>query len=61
MRKPLLLFLLVVAGVTHAQVYTGDSWAAVQSKGAGTLSLTYVETPSFAYKDKAGQDDRNLF
>lgn len=55
MKKPLLLFLLLIAGLTHAQVYTGDTWAAVQSKGAGTLSLTYVETPSFAYKDKAGK------
>lgn len=34
--------------------YAGDSWAAVQSKGSGTVSFAYVETPGFVYK-KNGQ------
>jgi ABC-type amino acid transport substrate-binding protein len=55
MRKPLLFILCVITGNALAQVYAGDSWASVKSKGAGTIALAYVETPSFAYKDDAGK------
>jgi ABC-type amino acid transport substrate-binding protein len=37
-----------------AQNYSGDSWSAVKANKSGTISLAYVETPSFVYKDKAG-------
>jgi putative glutamine transport system substrate-binding protein len=33
-----------------AQGHTGDSWAQVKGAGQGTISLAYVETPSFVYK-----------
>lgn len=38
-----------------AQGYTGDSWTQVQGGGQGTISLAYVETPSFVYKDGNGK------
>lgn len=51
------LFTLALLASTHlifAQGYTGDSWANVKSVKSGTISLSYVETPSFVYKDKGG-------
>ncbi len=45
--------MLCFIGSASAQ-YSGDSWAAVKSKGAGTVSFAYVETPGFVYK-KNGQ------
>ena len=36
------------------QNYSGDSWSSVKGQRAGSLSLAYVETPSFVYKDKSG-------
>lgn len=36
------------------QGYSGDTWATAKSKGQGTISLAYVETPSFVYKDESG-------
>lgn len=38
-----------------AQNYVGDSWAQVKQVGQGTISLAYVETPSFVYKDNSGK------
>src|SRR6478736_3259335 len=38
-----------------AQNYVGDSWAQVKQVGQGTISLAYVETPSFVYKDSGGK------
>ncbi|HNP19352.1 MAG TPA: transporter substrate-binding domain-containing protein [Fulvivirga sp.] len=35
--------------------YTGDSWNTVKSNGSGTISLAYVETPGFVYKDASGK------
>jgi ABC-type amino acid transport substrate-binding protein len=55
MRNLLLFFLCLIAGNALAQTYVGDSWATVKSKGNGTISLAYVETPSFAYKDDNGK------
>ena len=44
--------LLTVTAFTQA--YSGDTWATVSSKKAGTISIANVETPSFVYKDKSG-------
>jgi putative glutamine transport system substrate-binding protein len=33
----------------------GDNWSVVKSKGSGTISLAYVETPGFVYKDSSGK------
>ena len=37
-----------------AQGYSGDTWAQASSKKSATISMAYVETPSFVYKDKEG-------
>lgn len=47
-----LLFFLATQGL--AQSHTGDTWAHVKQSGQGTISLAYVETPSFVYKDNSG-------
>jgi ABC-type amino acid transport substrate-binding protein len=54
MKTKVLLFLLLIGGSAFAQNYSGDSWSAVKSAKEGTISLAYVETPSFVYKDKSG-------
>lgn len=46
---------LLVTGMASAQSYTGDTWSSVKSAKSGTISLAYVETPSFVYKDKSGE------
>jgi putative glutamine transport system substrate-binding protein len=38
-----------------AQKYVGDTWGQVKQVGQGTISLAYVETPSFVYKDNSGK------
>ncbi len=43
--------LLLVVASAFAQNYTGDSWAQAKAKGAGTLSVAYVETFGFVYKN----------
>jgi ABC-type amino acid transport substrate-binding protein len=55
--KKLSLFIVFLLGVggAFAQGYTGDSWAQVKINGKGTVSMAYVETPSFAYKDASGK------
>jgi ABC-type amino acid transport substrate-binding protein len=55
--KPIFVLLLAFIANAHlifAQGYSGDTWANVKSAKSGTLSLAYVETPSFVYKDKNG-------
>jgi ABC-type amino acid transport substrate-binding protein len=54
-KTTLLLATLLMAGVAFSQGYTGDSWAQVKANGKGTVSMAYVETPSFAYKDASGK------
>lgn len=49
---PLLFF--ASASSLFAQGYTGDTWAQVKANGKGTISLAYVETPSFVYKEANG-------
>ncbi|WP_246205903.1 substrate-binding periplasmic protein [Fulvivirga aurantia] len=39
-----------MASSAQAQ-YSGDSWASAKSKGSGTISMAYVETPGFVYKE----------
>jgi ABC-type amino acid transport substrate-binding protein len=55
MKSFLTLFLLLAFFFTSAQTYTGDSWGQVKLNGTGTITLAYVETPSFVYKDKSGK------
>lgn len=53
--KSLLTFAFAVSStLALAQGYSGDTWANVKASKAGTISLAYVETPSFVYKDKGG-------
>jgi ABC-type amino acid transport substrate-binding protein len=54
--KPILLLAIIASShFVFAQGYSGDSWANVKAAKTGTVSLAYVETPSFVYKDKGGQ------
>jgi putative glutamine transport system substrate-binding protein len=54
--KTIITLLLAFTGqALLAQGYVGDSWAQVKTAGQGTISLAYVETPSFAYKDGSGK------
>jgi len=54
MKSVFLLALLASSHLLFAQGYSGDTWANVKAAKSGTVSLTYVETPSFVYKDKSG-------
>ncbi len=47
------LFTFICTAV-FPQNYSGDSWSSVKASRTGSLSLAYVETPSFVYKDKSG-------
>lgn len=51
MKKYFLVLLLLAAGQAFSQNYTGDTWAQAKSKGEGKISLAYVETFGFVYKD----------
>ncbi len=55
MKNFLTLFFLLSSFFTYAQTYTGDSWGQIKTNGTGTITLAYVETPSFVYKDKSGK------
>ena len=55
MKQRLILLLLAVTPWAFAQNYTGDTWAQIKANKQGTVSLAYVETPGFVYKDKSGQ------
>jgi len=46
--KFLTLIFALITGTACAQ-YTGDTWKQASAGGKGTISLAYVETPSFAY------------
>jgi hypothetical protein len=54
MRIYLASFVILLSGSVFAQSYSGDTWATVKTNKSGSISLAYVETPSFVYKDKAG-------
>jgi ABC-type amino acid transport substrate-binding protein len=56
--KKIFLFFLLLATVAtgaQAQNYSGDAWSKAKAANQGTISLAYVETPSFVYKDKSGK------
>jgi len=55
--KPILFLLCgtLTFSVSKAQNYSGDSWAKAKAANQGTISLAYVETPSFVYKDNSGK------
>ncbi|MCK6618625.1 MAG: transporter substrate-binding domain-containing protein [Cyclobacteriaceae bacterium] len=54
--KTVATFLVFVAShALLAQGYVGDTWAQVKAAGQGTISLAYVETPGFSYKDGSGK------
>lgn len=55
MRTLLQLFFVCVGSTLFAQPYSGDSWSSTKSSGTGTISLAFVETPSFVYKDGSGK------
>jgi len=46
---------LLGTGLCMAQSYSGDTWKQARKNGQGTLSLAYVQTPSFVYIDNNGQ------
>ncbi len=48
-------FLTFLTLQINAQNYSGDSWAQVNASKQGTISLAYVETPAFVYKDASGK------
>lgn len=54
MKPVLLLAFIASSNFLFGQGYSGDTWSNVKSVRSGTLSLAYVETPSFVYKDKSG-------
>jgi hypothetical protein len=49
--KKLLLVFLVITNIAFAQKYTGDSWATINSKGAGTLGVVYYPQPGLIYEE----------
>lgn len=53
MKNLSILFGLITLAST-AQNYSGDTWAQAKAKGSATITVTYVETPSFVYKDESG-------
>jgi ABC-type amino acid transport substrate-binding protein len=55
MNRTLFFASLLISGVASAQTFSGDNWSTVKSNKGGTISLAYVETPSFVYKDDKGQ------
>lgn len=57
MKNALLLPILLALATTFsiAQNYSGDSWSSVKSQGKGTITVAYVETPGFVYKDQSGK------
>jgi ABC-type amino acid transport substrate-binding protein len=51
----ILVMVILCSGQAWAQNHVGDSWAQVKQTGQGTISLAYVETPSFVYKGTDGK------
>ncbi|HEV8512563.1 MAG TPA: ABC transporter substrate-binding protein [Cyclobacteriaceae bacterium] len=53
MKKLYSLVVLCLLALTNvfSQNYAGDSWAQVKKKGEGKISLAYVESFGFVYKD----------
>lgn len=52
MKKSIVLLNLMFAALlAKSQPYTGDTWAQVKAKGEGSISVAYVETFGFVYKE----------
>src|SRR5260221_14747321 len=53
MKKIIISSVVALASLTSSfsQSYSGDTWPQVKAKGEGTISLAYVETFGFVYKD----------
>jgi ABC-type amino acid transport substrate-binding protein len=52
MKKITLLILYFIVSLTlTAQNYSGSSWGEAKAQGKGAITLAYVETPGFVYKD----------
>lgn len=50
----LVLIMLGTSTFAFGQALSGDTWANVSGAKSGTITLTYVETPGFVYKDESG-------
>ncbi|WP_038031916.1 substrate-binding periplasmic protein [Thermonema rossianum] len=48
---------LLLANTTQAQTIrlSGDSWETTEKRGVGRITITYIETPLFIYKNEAGK------
>lgn len=52
MKQLLALGVLAIINIqSYAQSFSGDTWAQAKAKGQGEISLAYVETFGFAYKE----------
>lgn len=51
----ILLVLVVLSPAAFGQTYSGDTWASANAAKKGTISLAYVESPGFVYKDPSGK------
>lgn len=49
------IILLLAMHPAWSQTLTGDSWKQVNSSKRGTITLAYVQTPSFVYEDNSGK------
>lgn len=54
MKNVFIIAICLCGLAASAQNYSGDTWAQVKAKSQGTITVTYVETPSFVYKDNTG-------
>ncbi len=51
MKRMFSIALMLTSFSISAQNYSGDTWMQAKAKGEGTISLAYVETFGFVYKD----------
>lgn len=51
MKYQLIILFAAISSVAQTQNYTGDTWAQVKAKGEGSISIAYVETFGFVYKE----------
>jgi putative glutamine transport system substrate-binding protein len=49
--KLLPILLIFITATSFSQTYSGDSWSKAKSQSKGSITLAYVETPGFVYKD----------
>ncbi len=49
------VLLVAIASAAGAQTYSGDTYASANTSKKGAISLAYVETPGFVYKDASGK------